>query len=113
VRQALGVSERRACRTLSQHRSSQRKDPCGLPDEQRLTDNIIALTRRFWRYGYRMITGMLNNSRGCVYYLPRPVLPRDLILMRRMDELHMDYPFAGTHGPRQPVHVLSLHQRAT
>jgi putative transposase len=38
---------------------------------------------------------VLNISRGSVYYLPRPVPPRDLILMRRMDELHMDYPFAG------------------
>jgi len=62
VRQTLGVSERRACRTLGQHRSSQRRVPYGLPDEQRLTDDIIALTRRFGRYGYRMITGMLNNS---------------------------------------------------
>jgi putative transposase len=37
----------------------------------------------------------LEISRGSVYYLPRAVPPRDLILMRRMDELHMDYPFAG------------------
>jgi putative transposase len=37
----------------------------------------------------------LEISRGSVYYLPRPVPERDLILMRRMDELHMDYPFAG------------------
>ncbi|SIT08487.1 HTH-like domain-containing protein [Roseivivax lentus] len=36
--------------------------PIGLPDEERLTDDIIALTREFGRYGYRMITGMLNNS---------------------------------------------------
>ena len=39
--------------------------------------------------------GVLGVSRGSVYYLPRPVPERDLILMRRMDELHMDYPFAG------------------
>ena len=38
---------------------------------------------------------ILNISRGTVYYLPRPVQTRDLALMRRMDELHMDYPFAG------------------
>ncbi|WP_338272356.1 IS3 family transposase [Roseicyclus marinus] len=62
VRQALGVSERRACRTLGQHRSTQRKVPCGLPDEEQLTDDIIELAREFGRYGYRMITGMLNNS---------------------------------------------------
>ena len=38
---------------------------------------------------------VLNISRGSVYYLPRPVLERDLAIMRRMDELHMDFPFAG------------------
>jgi putative transposase len=62
VREVLGVSERRACRTLGQHRSTQRKIPCGLPDEERLTEDIIALTREYGRYGYRMIAGMLNNS---------------------------------------------------
>ncbi len=31
VRQTLGVSERRACRTLGQHRSTQRKVPHGEP----------------------------------------------------------------------------------
>lgn len=36
--------------------------PAGLPDENRLTEDIIELTREFGRYGYRMIVGMLNNS---------------------------------------------------
>ena len=36
--------------------------PAGLPDEERLTEDIIELTREFGRYGYRMIVGMLNNS---------------------------------------------------
>lgn len=39
---------------------------------------------------------VLNISRGSVYYLPRPVPEHDLALMRRIDELHMDYPFAGS-----------------
>ncbi len=51
MREVLGVSERRACRTLGQHRSTQRKIPCGLPDEERLTEDIIALTRDYGRYG--------------------------------------------------------------
>ena len=38
---------------------------------------------------------MLNISRGCIYYLPRATSPADLALMRRIDELHLDYPFAG------------------
>ena len=38
----------------------------------------------------------LGISRGSVYYLPRPVSDADLKLMRRIDELHMEYPFAGS-----------------
>jgi len=34
-------------------------------------------------------------SRGSVYYLLRPVSAGDLALMRTIDELHLDYPFAG------------------
>ena len=33
----------------------------------------------------------LGISRGSVYYLPRPVSPADLAVMRRMDELHLDF----------------------
>ena len=38
----------------------------------------------------------LNISRGSVYYKPRPVSVEDLKIMRRIDELHLDYPFAGS-----------------
>jgi putative transposase len=38
----------------------------------------------------------LNISRGSVYYLPRPVSAADLAVMRRMDELHLELPFAGS-----------------
>jgi putative transposase len=38
----------------------------------------------------------LNISRGSVYYLPRPVSAADLALMRRIDELHLEFPFAGS-----------------
>ncbi len=38
----------------------------------------------------------LNVSRGSVYYMPRPVSAGDLAIMRRIDELHLDYPFAGS-----------------
>ena len=38
---------------------------------------------------------VLNLSRGAVYYKPRPVSPEDLALMRRIDELHLERPFAG------------------
>ena len=38
---------------------------------------------------------VLNLARSTVYYEPRPVSAEDLALMRRLDELHLDYPFAG------------------
>ncbi len=38
----------------------------------------------------------LKISRGSVYYQPRPVPAADLALTRRIDELHLDYPFAGS-----------------
>ena len=39
---------------------------------------------------------ILNVSRGSVYYKPRPVSAEDLKIMRRLDELHLDHPFAGS-----------------
>jgi putative transposase len=62
VRQTLSVSERRVCHTLGQHCSTQRKVPCGLPDEAQPTEEIIALAEEFGCYGYRRITGVLNKS---------------------------------------------------
>ena len=38
----------------------------------------------------------LTISRSSVYRLPRAVPAADLALMRRMDELHLDFPFAGS-----------------
>ncbi|WP_202324135.1 MULTISPECIES: IS3 family transposase [unclassified Mesorhizobium] len=38
----------------------------------------------------------LGISRGSVYSLPKPTSAADLKLMRRIDELHLDYPFAGS-----------------
>ena len=37
----------------------------------------------------------LGVSRSSVYYIPRPVPAEDLKLMRRLDELHLDHPYAG------------------
>jgi putative transposase len=56
------VSERRACRVLGQHRSTQRKAPRGRADEAALTADIVALATRYGRYGYRRITAMLRDA---------------------------------------------------
>ena len=62
VRSELGVSERRACRALGQHRSTQRKLPTTRDDETALTADIIALATEYGRYGYRRTTAMLKKS---------------------------------------------------
>jgi transposase InsO family protein len=62
VWQTLGVSERRACRTLGQHRSTQRKVPQSRSDGDALTAGIIELAREYGRYGYRRITAMLRGA---------------------------------------------------
>jgi putative transposase len=38
----------------------------------------------------------LEISRSTIYYVPRPISEADLFLMRRIDELHLNYPFAGS-----------------
>lgn len=50
-------------------------------------DHKLSLTRQ---------AELLGISRGSLYYEPRPVSEDDLVLMRRIDELHMEYPFAGS-----------------
>ena len=58
----MAVSERRVCRVLGQHRSTQRKAPRGADDEAALTEDIIALARQYGRYGYRRVTALLRDA---------------------------------------------------
>jgi putative transposase len=60
---------------------------------------------------------VVNNSRGSVYDKPRPVSAEDLALTRRIDELHLEHPFAGARMLRDileregfPVDRRSVHQ---
>ena len=62
MRQRLGVSERRACQVLSQHRSVQRHTPQRREDEGALTTLIVQLASRFGRYGYLKVCGLLNQA---------------------------------------------------
>lgn len=59
---ALHISERRACRALGQHRSTQRRLHVVSSEEEQLTDRIVELAKEYGRYGYRMITGLLRNE---------------------------------------------------
>ena len=38
---------------------------------------------------------LLQLSRSSLYYEPQPVPEAELVIMRRIDALHLDYPFAG------------------
>ena len=48
------------------------------------------------RLSVKRQAALLGISRGSVYYLPREVPEADLALMLRIDQLHLDYPFAGS-----------------
>ena len=53
------VSERRACRVLGQHRSTQRYQPVPVDYEQRLVKRMNELAAEHPRWGYRTITTLL------------------------------------------------------
>lgn len=54
------VSERRACRVVSQHRSTQRREPVRRDDEAALTAATVELASEYGRYGYRRIAALLR-----------------------------------------------------
>jgi putative transposase len=64
---------------------------------------------------------LVGISRSSVYYHPVPISDRDLALMRRLDRLHLEYPFAGSRMLRDLLndeghqvgrgHVRTLMQR--
>ena len=60
LQEELGISERRACRTIGQPRSTQRKPHQVRDDEAALTAAIIRLASAYGRYGYRRVTALLR-----------------------------------------------------
>ena len=60
IREKYGLSERRACRIVSQPRGTQRYAPTVRADEDALTRAIVALASEYGRYGYRRITALLR-----------------------------------------------------
>jgi putative transposase len=57
-------------------------------------DHKLSITRQ---------ASVLGISRGSVYYLPQPISPADLALMRRIDELHLEHPFMGARMLRDQL----------
>jgi len=58
----LDVSERRTCRVLGQHRSTQRYDKHLANDDEILRARIVDLASQYGRYGYRRVTALLRNE---------------------------------------------------
>jgi putative transposase len=59
---------------------------------------------------------LLKISRSSVYYKPQPFSEDELKLMRTIDELHLEHPFAGSRMlrdllDRDDVHVGRRHMR--
>jgi len=95
----FGISERKACRLTSQHRSSQRYRRVLLPEEAVLRERLRLLARRHPRYGYRRIHAILRRegwacNRKRVQRLWRDEGLRLPAKARRR-----------RHGPRMPGHL--------
>jgi putative transposase len=57
---SLRVSERRACQTIGQVRTSYRYEPKPNPEQEKLRERVVAVAQEFSRYGYRQVTDILN-----------------------------------------------------
>lgn len=64
LRDRLGVSERRACRYVGQHRSTQRRDPVIADDDQALRAALRAFAGERKRWGYRRAHHHLVTEEG-------------------------------------------------
>ncbi len=62
VQKELDVSERRACQTVDQPRSTQRYEPAEAADEKPLVKRMKELSARHPRYGYRRIWALLRSE---------------------------------------------------
>ncbi len=51
---------------------------------------------------------LVGLSRGAIYSEPRPLPEGDLRLMRRMDELHLEHPFAGSRMLRDLLNLENI-----
>ena len=56
----LKVSERRACKTIGQIRSTQRYAAIINPEQEKLEARVLAIASEYGRYGYRQVTDLLN-----------------------------------------------------
>ena len=62
IRGKYRLSERHACRIVSQPRGTQRYIPTVRADEDVLTKAVVTLASEYGRYGYRRVTALLQSG---------------------------------------------------
>ena len=62
LEETFKVSQRRACQTIDQPRSTQRYPARESAEEKRLTKRLVELSRENPRYGYRRVTALLREE---------------------------------------------------
>jgi len=62
VQRQMAVSQRRTCRTLGQPRATQRARGLRVDQDKPLVAKLRQLSRRYPRYGYRMIAALLRQE---------------------------------------------------
>ncbi len=62
MRAVLRISERRACRVLTQARTTQCRELRARDDQEALVAQVCAIASSFGRYGYKTVTGMLQQE---------------------------------------------------
>ena len=66
------------------------------------------MTDREARLPIKWQAQLLGISRGTVYYHPEPIAETELALMRRIDELHLEHPIAGSRMLRDLLRLQGL-----
>lgn len=62
LQSSFSVSERRACRVVQQHRTSQRHVPEKADEDTALSQRMVELSRENPRYGYRRVWALLRRE---------------------------------------------------
>lgn len=103
LEQTHEVSERRACRVLSMHRSTKRRQP-GQDKQVEVVARIHALSERYPRYGYRKIYVLLKGEQW-------PVSRETVRRLRKREGLHVIKKARKRHraGVRTTTPTLATH----
>ena len=56
---------------------------------------------------------LLALARSSVYAVPQPIAASTVALMRQIDELHLQHPFAGSRMLRDLLQLQGVHVRAS